>query len=85
MLIQFGSLCSQETEKMSYFCGDSMQPAVSRERRHSQGDEGLFSSSCVRAVTHTGTMDDGEGISKPGAEPKAESCLQPLPAGLPRL
>lgn len=38
-----------------------------------------------RAVTHTGTLDDEGGISKSGGETKAESCQQPLPAGLHRL
>lgn len=46
----------------------------------SQRDEELFSSSHMWALTHSGTLDDGEGIS--GGEP--ESCQQTLPAGLQR-
>ena len=50
-----------------------------------QRDEGLFSSSYAWALTHTGTLDAGGGISKSGGEPEPESCQHTLPAGLQRL
>lgn len=57
-----------------------MNPAVSREQRHSQRDEGMFSS------LHESSDSHRDCVMREGFHwQEAESCWQPSPAGLHRL
>lgn len=85
-LLTLCSLCSQERERNLHICVVTACNPLSPECKGTrQRDEGLFSSSYVWVLTHTGTLDAGGGISKSGGEPEPESCQQTSPAGLRRL